>query len=79
MSVTPTDFNRTGNGPIANSTPKTELSKLNYPVNDEEKPIIVEQAKHVSKRRKTKYDSYKTLNDDAYKYVSFLFFFPLNK
>uniref|UniRef100_A0AAF5Q5V1 Phosphatase tensin-type domain-containing protein n=1 Tax=Wuchereria bancrofti TaxID=6293 RepID=A0AAF5Q5V1_WUCBA len=66
MSVTPTDFNRTGNGPIANSTPKTELSKLNYPVNDEEKPVIVEQAKHVPKRRKTRYDSYKTLNDDAY-------------
>uniref|UniRef100_A0A8R1XP31 Uncharacterized protein n=1 Tax=Onchocerca volvulus TaxID=6282 RepID=A0A8R1XP31_ONCVO len=66
MNATPTDFNRTGNAPLANSTPKTESSKSDYSVNDEEKPIIVEQAKHLSKRRKTKYGSYKTLNDDAY-------------
>ncbi|KAM3720482.1 Tensin [Dirofilaria immitis] len=58
MNATPIDFNRIGNGPIANSTPKTESSKSDYP--------IVEQAKHVSKRRKTKYGSYKTLNDDVY-------------
>ncbi|OZC07789.1 hypothetical protein X798_05184 [Onchocerca flexuosa] len=66
MSATPTDFNRTGNAPIANSTPKKESSKSDYSINDEEKPVIVEQAKHLSKRRKTKYSSYKTLNDDAY-------------
>uniref|UniRef100_A0A0R3RNN4 Uncharacterized protein n=1 Tax=Elaeophora elaphi TaxID=1147741 RepID=A0A0R3RNN4_9BILA len=66
MNATPIDFNRTGNGPVANSTPKTESSKSDYPANNAEKPVIVEQAKHVSKRRKTKYGSYKTLNDDAY-------------
>ncbi|VDK86617.1 unnamed protein product [Litomosoides sigmodontis] len=56
MNTTPANSNRTGNGPIANSTPKSESSKLNYPENDDEKPVIVEQAKHVSKRRKTNSD-----------------------
>ncbi|VDK51484.1 unnamed protein product [Gongylonema pulchrum] len=68
-SITSSDFNRTGNGPIANSTPKAEYSKPEPTSNVEEKPIMVEQAKHVSMRRKTKYGSYKTLNDDAYKFV----------
>ncbi|CAG9538494.1 unnamed protein product [Cercopithifilaria johnstoni] len=66
INATPINFNHTGNGPIANSTPKIESSKTDRPINDEEKPVIIEQAKHVSKRRKTKYGSYKTLNNDAY-------------
>ncbi|EFO12719.1 hypothetical protein LOAG_15815, partial [Loa loa] len=39
MNATPIDFNRTGNGPIANSTPKTESSKSDYPASNEEKPV----------------------------------------
>uniref|UniRef100_A0A915PFF6 Uncharacterized protein n=1 Tax=Setaria digitata TaxID=48799 RepID=A0A915PFF6_9BILA len=62
MNTTPIDFN----GPIANSTPKMNLSKSDYSADNEEKPIVVEQAKRISKRRKTKFGSYKTLNDDAY-------------
>lgn len=40
MNDTSNDFNRTGNGPIANSTPKIESSKSDYPANYEEKPVV---------------------------------------
>lgn len=40
MSTTPVNFNCTGSGPIANSTPKTESSQLNYPKDADEKPVV---------------------------------------
>ncbi|VDN02179.1 unnamed protein product [Thelazia callipaeda] len=39
-SATPTDFDRSGNGPLANSTPKAESPTSHPTTNFEEKAIV---------------------------------------
>ncbi|VDK43125.1 unnamed protein product [Anisakis simplex] len=56
--------------PVKSSSTTSPASNVSNEIFDEtqieEKPMVIEQAKRATKRRKTKYGSYKTLNDDAY-------------
>uniref|UniRef100_A0A915ACM6 SH2 domain-containing protein n=1 Tax=Parascaris univalens TaxID=6257 RepID=A0A915ACM6_PARUN len=54
------------NGPLPSVANTRTTSANEFTSQIEEKPLIVEQAKRATKRRKTKYGSYRTLNDDAY-------------
>ncbi|KHN87145.1 Tensin-3 [Toxocara canis] len=54
------------NGPLSSAVNAMSASASEFDSQIEEKPLVIDQAKRATKRRKTKCGSYRTLNDDAY-------------